>query len=38
MAEFFAAVYDPPGPAMPYVAVVVSGGEVKMAFAVSRLC
>ena len=37
MTEFSAAVYDPPHPAMPYVAVVVSRGEVKMAIAVSSV-
>ncbi len=37
MAEFFAAVYDPPGPHMPHLAVVVSNGEVTVAIAVSSV-
>lgn len=37
MAEFVGAVYDPPAPQMPYVAIIVSDGELKFAMAVPNV-
>ena len=38
MTEFYAAVYEPPlAGELPLVAVILSNGEVKLAFAVSSI-